>query len=87
MATVHIPPLLRDLTGGVDVVEAPATSLRQVIAALERLYPGLGSRLQRGDALAPGMAASIDGVITSQGLLAKVGPDSEVHFLPALGGG
>lgn len=87
MAKVHIPPLLRTLTGGEAIVTADGASLRQLIAALERAHPGLAARLQDGDTLAAGVAASIDGTITSQGLLAKIRPDSEVHFLPAFGGG
>ena len=33
------------------------------------------------------MAVIVDGVTSELGLLAKVGPDSEVHFLPAIAGG
>ena len=87
MATVFIPAQLRALTGGVDRVEAAGESVRQVIASLEAAHPGLGSRLQKEDALAPGLAVSIDGVFTNRGLAAKVGPTSEIHFLPAIGGG
>ncbi len=68
-------------------MEAAGETVRQVIASLEAAYPGLGARLQKDDALAPGLAVSIDGVFTNRGLAAKVGPASEIHFLPAIGGG
>ena len=38
-----------------------------------------------GDAIAPGLAVSVDGSMTSR--LLAIRPDSEIHFLPAIGGG
>jgi molybdopterin synthase sulfur carrier subunit len=87
MATVFIPAQLRPLAGGADRVEAAGESLRQVIASLDAAHPGIATRLQQDDALAPGLAVSIDGAFTNRGLAAKVGPTSEIHFLPAIGGG
>jgi molybdopterin synthase sulfur carrier subunit len=87
MATVFIPAQWQKLTGGRKQVELQGQSLRQVIAALESAFPDLAGRLSAGGALVPGMAVSIDGAFTSKGLLAPVGPRSEVHFLPAIGGG
>ena len=87
MAIVHIPTQLRSLTGGLEQVEAPGATLRQVIASLDDAYPRLGSRLLKDDGISPGLAVSIDGAFTNCGLLAKVGPESEIHFLPAIGGG
>lgn len=87
MATVYIPAPLRELTGGVDRVELQVASVRQIVAALEARWPELEGRLRQGDELAGGLAVSIDGAISSRGLLAKVNPDSEVHFIPAIGGG
>jgi molybdopterin synthase sulfur carrier subunit len=78
---------MRDVTAGAAEVEAPGATLRQVIAALEGQYPGLASRLATDDRIATGLAVSIDGVVTSRGLLARVEPASEIHFLPAIGGG
>ena len=87
MAIVHIPTQLRTLTGGVERVAAQGASLRQIIAALDEAHPGLAARLVNGDGISPGLAVSIDGAFTNRGLLAKVGPDSEIHFMPAIGGG
>jgi sulfur-carrier protein len=87
MAIVHIPAQLRLLTGGLDRVDVSGSNLRQIIAALDASYPGLGVRLCNSDGISPGLAVSIDGAFTSRGLLAKVGPESEIHFFPAIGGG
>ena len=87
MPTVFIPPQLRTLTGGADRVAAAGTSVRRVIEDLERQYPGIRERLCDADDLRSGLAVAVDGNISSLGLLQKVQDTSEVHFLPALGGG
>ncbi|HEX3725779.1 MAG TPA: MoaD/ThiS family protein, partial [Pirellulales bacterium] len=60
---------------------------REIVAALEARFPGLALRACRQGAIDSSLAVSIDGAITSRGLLASVGPASEIHFLPAIGGG
>ncbi len=87
MPTVFVPPLMRTLTNGAEQVEVPGTTVRQVLDALDVLYPGVKARLCRGDELLPGMAVAVDGNLSSRGLRQKVQPASEVHFLPAIGGG
>lgn len=87
MATVHIPPQMRDLSGGRSELVVEGQTLRQVIAGLDAACPGLAGRLVADDRIAPGLAVSIDGVVTSRGLLARIEPESQVHFLPAFGGG
>ena len=87
MSHVFIPPQLRDVTGGAEHAEANGRRLRDVIDALEQKFPGVSARLLADDRLAPGLAVSIDGELATLGLLSPVGPSSEIHFLPALGGG
>jgi sulfur-carrier protein len=87
MATVWIPPLMRELTGGLEQVTVPGEKVRELVNALEARYPGIGARLVQDDALRLGIVLTIDGVANRQGLRARVGPDSEVHFVPAIGGG
>jgi sulfur-carrier protein len=87
MPTVFVPPLMRTLTHGVERVELPGTTVRQVLEALEAMYPGVKDRLCLGDELLPGMAVAVDGHMSSLGLRQKIQPHSEVHFLPAIGGG
>lgn len=87
MPIVHIPTQLRSLTHGAECVEVRGENLRQVVASLDAAHPGLADRLLKDGALAPGLAASIDGTFTNRGLMAKVRPDSDIYFLPAIGGG
>lgn len=87
MPTVFIPPSLRKLTGGQQQVAVDAESVRAAIAELEDRYPGIAARLCGGDAIKPGLAVAVDGNVSSQGMLQKLKPDSELHFLPAIGGG
>ena len=85
--TVWIPSLLRDLTGGRETVRVDGKTVRQVIAALDQLYPGIKQRLCDGDLLRPGMAVAVDSQIAPLGLLQLVREGAEVHFLPAVSGG
>ena len=89
MATVFIPRRLRPLAQGNKQVEVTATTVRQVIEALDVAHPGLKSKLYDAerDALARGMAVTVDGVTSELGLLESLRPQSEVHFLPAIAGG
>lgn len=87
MAVVWIPALLRDLTQGQAQVEAPGNTVGQVIEALDATYPGLRDRLCEGAQLARGIAVSVDGRIVPLGLLASADAQSEIHFLPSVGGG
>ena len=87
MPRVFIPSQLRELTKGQPEVEAAGATVREVVAALDRRFPGLADRLCRDDALAPNLQLSIDGVFSLRGLDARVQPISEVHFLPVFGGG
>ena len=87
MAIVHVPPQMQELTGGVAEVEAEGRNLRQLVAHLEAAFPGFQDRLIRGDTVAPGLAVSIDNVVTSRGLLAEIEADSVVHIIPAIAGG
>jgi sulfur-carrier protein len=87
MATVWIPALLRDLTGGRETVTVAGNTVREVVEALERLYPGVRARLCDGDALRRGLAVAVDTQVARLGLNEPVGETSEVHFLPAISGG
>ncbi len=87
MAKVWIPSLLRELCGGERIVEVRGRSVRQVIENLESHCPGIRERLIEDGDLRPDLAVSVDGEATQIGLLQPVGEQSEVHILPALGGG
>jgi len=87
MATVFIPTVLQSLTRGDKEVSIAGTSVRQIVARLEALYPGIEAALVEDDDLKPHIAVAVDGEVSVLGLLERVGEDSEVHFIPALGGG
>jgi molybdopterin synthase sulfur carrier subunit len=87
MAHVWLFASLRGVTGGKSPVTVPGTSVREVISQLEKTYPGAKAALIYEDDLMPGLAVVVDGVTSNLGLLERVGENSEVHFLPAIGGG
>lgn len=87
MPTVFIPPAMRSLTSGLDRVIVEATTVRGAIDALDAQFPGIHDRLYRDDGLKPGLSVAVDGHVSSMGLLQKLQETSEVHFLPAIGGG
>ena len=79
--------MLQGLTGGVKQVGVEAGNIRRVIDRLEELYPGMKARLVEDGGIRPNLAVAIDGEVARMGLLEKVGENSEVHFVPAIGGG
>ncbi len=87
MARVFLPSAVRAHYKVQDFVEAPGRNLRQVVDALESEYPGIRNRLCNGDELRPGMAVTVDGAVSTLGMLQRVTPDAEIHFLPTITGG
>jgi len=87
LATIFIPSMLQSLTGGAKQIDCEARNVRQVIERLEELYPGIKDRLVENGELRPNLAVAIDGDVAVMGLLQKIGENSEVHFIPAIGGG
>jgi molybdopterin synthase sulfur carrier subunit len=80
---------MQSLTGGQQQVQVAGRTIRQVIENLEHVYPGLKAQLydDEEDIVMPGIAVVVDGETSQLGLLEHVREDSEIHFLPALGGG
>ena len=87
MPTVIIPALLRALTNGQDRVAVRGATVRQVVEDLERQFPGIKPHLVEDGDLKSGIAVSVDGEMGVGGLLDPVKENSEVYFLPAIGGG
>ena len=89
MPEVWIPPKLQQLTGGKQQVQVEGSTVRQVINNLEKEHPGIKEFLcdEADEDLIPGIAGIVDGETSQLGMLQKVQENSEVHFLPALGGG
>ncbi len=89
MPEVWIPTGMQSLTKGNQIVQVDGATVRQLINNLERQFPGTKERLYDGelDELMPGVAVIVDGEASQLGLLERVREDSEIHFLPAIGGG
>ena len=81
MSTVFLSAGLRRFAGGLERVEIEAATVRELIDALDRRFPGIGGPLREGTAVA------IDGEIIPEPLLEPIPPGSEVHFLPSISGG
>ena len=81
LARVVLPSSLARYTGGVTEFEIEATDIRGVIRALDARFAGIGRELEEG------MAVAVDSQIHQDDLFAAVRPESEVCFLPRIGGG
>ena len=87
MPVAWIPSLMQNLTQGQQQIPVEGATVRQVVDALEALYPGFKARIVEDERIRTEIAVAVDGEVVTSGLRAKVGPQSEVHFLPALAGG
>ncbi len=87
MATVTIPLLFKDVTDGTRRVEAPGRNLAEIIRALDRIFPGMESRILRDGQILPYVMITVDGAVARHGLETPVRPESEVCILPTMGGG
>jgi molybdopterin converting factor small subunit len=81
MAHVITPSDCRDLTGGAVEFDIDADTVRRLINKLDQRFPGLGDYLDRR------MAVAIDGEIHQDAWTSPIGADSEVCFIPKIGGG
>ena len=87
MPVVWIPSLMRALTDNKEQIEVVGGTLREVVEHLEALHPGIRDRIIEDDRIRPGLAVSINGEITNDGLRSRVGEQDEIHFVAAIGGG
>ena len=81
MARVILSGTLKQLAGGASEIELDARDVRQLLRVLSERYPELAPHLESGYAIA------IDGEIFQDAWFAPIGPDSEVHLVPAIRGG
>jgi molybdopterin converting factor small subunit len=68
-------------TGGKTEFDVQATTFRQLVRELEQKYPGLGSQVEEG------MAIAIDGEIFQDAYHVELKPGSEIVLIPKIGGG
>ena len=81
MIKVILGSNLKNITNGLDELELEATSVKSLIAEMDRRYPGIADALQSGFALA------IDGEVIANPGYEKLNKVSEVRFLSPLKGG
>ena len=81
MAKVTLTGNLRLYTAGTTEVEIEASNIRELLKNLGREYPDLVTQLTDD------LAVAIDGEIYQDDWFASIGPNSEVHLMPRIGGG
>ena len=81
MIKVFLGSNLKNFTNGVDELELEATSVKSLIAEMDRRYPGIT------DALESGFALAIDGEVIANPGYEKLEEVSEVRFLSPIQGG
>ena len=81
MIKVILGSNLKNLTNGVEELEVEATSVKSLIAEMDRRYPGIA------DALESGFALAIYGEVIANPGYEKLEEASEVRFLSQMRGG
>ena len=81
MIKVILGSNLKNITNGLDELEVEATSVKSLIAEMDRRYPGIA------DALESGFALAIDGEVIANPGYEKLAEVSEVRFLSPMRGG
>jgi MoaD family protein len=90
MATVRIPTPLRKLTQGAEEVTASGANVGELIADLERRYPGLKERIcEESGALRRFVNVFVrdEDIRFLQNLETPVKDSDEVSIVPAIAGG
>jgi sulfur-carrier protein len=72
---------LLHFTGGERELEVAASTFRRLILELNERYPGLGTEIEEG------MAIAIDGEIYQDAYGAVLRPGSEIYIIPKIAGG
>lgn len=81
MVTVNLWSGLRPHAGGRETVEVEASTVGEMLRALEAEYPDLGPAIEAG------VSVAVDGRIIASSLSEPVKPDSEVYLMARLRGG
>ena len=82
MARLILGGSLQQLADGDSVVEIDAKNVKQLLRMLSERYPALAPHLEQDS-----FAIAIDGEIFQDVWFAPIGPDSEIHLIPAIRGG
>lgn len=85
--TVHIPGALHSYTGRRSEVDAEGGTLGEVLAGLDRRYPGLRFRIvTEQDAIRPHIRIFVNETQV-QALRTPLQPGDQIHIVLALSGG
>jgi molybdopterin synthase sulfur carrier subunit len=90
MATVRIPTPLRKLTKGAEEVPASGKNIGELIADLEKNYPGIKERICSEDGAVRrfvNIFVKDEDIRFLQNLETPVGESDEVSIVPAIAGG
>ena len=89
MPSIRVPSALRTFTRGASEIEVTATTVRDALSELDRLHPGIGSRLMAGGTVKPFIRIFVgaDEISALGGLEAKVSERDEISIIPAIAGG
>ena len=87
MPLIWIPTPLRHYSNGVVKLTVQGRNLREIIDNLDSIYPGLKEAIVKKGLVREEITVAIDGEIIHQGLFQEVPEQSEVHFIPTIGGG
>lgn len=87
MTVVHIPSPLYSYTSGKSTVNATGATLADILADLDRQFPGFRFRVvDEQDRIRPTLLFYVGGRVT-RSLLDLIGAADEVHLIAALSGG
>jgi len=78
---------MRKFTGGRDRVTVSGRNLREAIADLDRQFPGVAKELIEDGDVKSSIAVSIDGEVSTNGVLEAIRENSEIHLMPQISGG
>ncbi len=81
MAKVTLPRPLAQRFGAEPTLEVEASSIRDLMRALEARMPGIGEEIEAS------LSVAIDGEIFPDPFLEPIAPESEVHFIARIAGG
>ncbi len=84
---VHMPSALYSYTGRREEARAEGGTLAEVMADLDRQYPGLRFRIvDEQDGIRPHIRIVVNGALASD-LGRPLGPEDEIYIIMAMSGG
>src|SRR5258708_8172216 len=80
MATVVIPSLLRKFTNGIERVDVPGRTMRELIRNLNDRFPGIADQLIENGVIRPSVSDSIDVEMVHTDILLYDAVHHVLHF-------